>query len=372
MSEELARESVSLVSARAHVLQVNEILTQLGVDPNCGLSTDENQIRIDRDGMNVIPARKSITIWERIWAQINSFLIFILVAGAAISFAFHHMLDGYVIVGVVVINVSLGYFMEGQAANATDALKKMMNPSALVLRDGEKLERDSTSLSQGDIFFLQPGDIIPADGRVLKAAGLFVLEAALTGESRAILKDILPSSSQLASLADRKCMVYSGTQVLQGTATVVTTATGPRCEIGKISGLLAEIEPEKTPLLLQLDKFGMILSVVIIILACATFGIALARGHPIDEALAIAIGVSVAAIPEGLPSCITVTFSIGVSYMAKQHAIVKSLPAVETLGSVSVICSDKTGTLTINKMTVKSICTTSEFFEVSWLICIYH
>lgn len=191
MSKELARESISLVTARAHVLQVNEILTELGVDPNCGLSTDENQIRIDRDGLNVIPARKSITVWERIWAQINSFLIFILVAGAAISFAFHHMLDGYVIVGVVVINVSLGYFMEGQAANATDALKKMMNPSALVLRDGEKLERDSTGLSQGDIFFLQPGDIIPADGRVLKAAGLFVLEAALTGESRAILKDTL-------------------------------------------------------------------------------------------------------------------------------------------------------------------------------------
>jgi Ca2+-transporting ATPase len=159
-------------------------------------------------------------------------------------------------------------------------------------------------------------------------------------------------------------MVFSGTQVLQGTATVVTTAIGANCEIGKISGILADIQPEKTPLLVKLDTFGKILSGVIVVLSFATFGITIARNYAVPEGIAIAIGVTVAAIPEGLPSCITVTFSIGVSYMAKNNAIVKSLPSVETLGSVSVICSDKTGTLTINQMTVKTVCTIASIVEV--------
>jgi len=355
----------TLLSSRAHVLEVQAVLEELQVDPSAGLSTTENEARCARDGFNKIPERKTTSALERIWAQINSFLIYILIAGAALSFAFDHHLDGYVIIGVVVINVTLGYLMESKAVSATDALKNMMSAKALAMRDGEKAEVPSLTLVPGDIFFLQPGDVVPADGRVIKVANLSVLESALTGESHAILKDTAAVEFKNAALADRKCIVFSGTQVLQGTATIVTTATGANCEIGKISGLLAELEPEKTPLLLQLDRFGMILSGVIIVLALVTFGIAHARGHNVPDSLAIAIGVAVAAIPEGLPSCITVTFSIGVSFMAKRNAIIKSLPAVETLGSVSVICSDKTGTLTINQMTVKSVCTSSSFLEVS-------
>ena len=355
------------VCYKAHTLSVEQNLELLGSNESIGLSVQQVASNILLYGANTIPVQKLSTTWEKVWAQVNSVLIYILVTGSVISFSFQHTVDGSVIIGVVVINVSLGYFMESKAENATEVLKGMLSPSSLVLREGNKQIIEATGLSVGDIFFLQAGDIVPADGRVLHAADLSVLESPLTGESHPIIKNSEAVTLVDAPLAERKCIVYSGTQVLKGTASCVVIAVGKNCEIGKISGLLTEIEVEKTPLLVQLEKFGLILSVIIVCLALAAFGIAHSSGYTVGDALALSIGIAVAAIPEGLPSCITITFAIGVHFMAARHAIVKSLPAVETLGNVNVICSDKTGTLTINKMTVKEMHTAMSTIEV----CMY-
>ncbi len=361
MSEESNKKSFI---ERAHILSGEEVLVELKANSLSGLSPSQILESLRDNGPNVIPAGKKTTNLERLWAQINSMLIYILLAGSAVSFGFSHIIDGAFILGVVFINVGLGFFMESKAENATEVLKSMMSPSAQVLRDGDKQTVDADGLVVGDIFFLQPGDIVPADGRVLKAVDLSVLESPLTGEAHAILKTHLPIAKMDAPLAERKCMVYSGTQVLKGTATCVVAAVGASCEMGKISGMLVTLKEVKTPLLLELEKFGTTLSLTIAFLAITVFLVAYFRGHSVNEALQLTIGIAVAAIPEGLPSCITVTFAVGVRYMADRHAIVKSLPAVETLGSVSVICSDKTGTLTINKMTVKQIFTSQGSIEV--------
>ena len=356
MTEEIENiHPFDAIADRAHVMSPADVLSGLETDGDRGLTSTESVSRLELFGPNKIPEQQTTTAWERLWEQINSMIIYILIVGAAISFAFDHPIDGIVIIGVVVINVGLGYYMESQAVGATNALKNMMSAAALAIRDGEKENVDSLTLTPGDIILVQPGDVVPADARILKQSNLQVMEAALTGESHAIMKDVASNAEVTAGLADRKCIVFSGSQVLKGTATCVVIAIGADCEIGKISGLLSEIKPEKTPLLVQLERFGLILSLIIIGFSFGAFGIAVARGYNIDESLSIAIGVAVAAIPEGLPSCITVTFAKGVSFMAGRHAIVKSLPAVETLGSVSVICSDKTGTLTMNKMAVKSV-----------------
>jgi P-type E1-E2 ATPase len=276
---------------------------------------------------------------------------------------FHHYADAFVIIGVIVVNTVVGYYMEGKAENTTQRLKEMMSPTAMVLRDEERVIIQSVDLTMGDVFYLQPGDIVPADGRVIQAVDLTVLEAALTGESHAVLK-VSPPVDPITPLAERTSMVYSGTQILKGTASCIVVATGSKCEIGKISGLLTEVVDLKTPLTLELERFGRLLSVAIVTVALAALGAAFGRGYSVDDSFAFAIGIAVAAIPEGLPSCVTITFAIGVYKMALKRAVVKSLPAVETLGSVSVICSDKTGTLTINKMTVKSICTREKIIQV--------
>ena len=336
-------------------MRIVDIEIELDTSVDQGLTSDVHTERLEACGPNKIPEQPGATILDLLWVQINSMVIYILIVGAAISFGFNHLIDGAVIVGVVVINVGLGFYMERKAISSTDSLKKMMSLKASAIRDEQKTTVDAAVLVPGDIILLQPGDVVPADARIAKQSNLQVVEAALTGESHASEKDTEACLDRSVGLAERKCMVFFGTQVIKGTATCIVTATGAECEIGKISGLLAELKPEKTALLMQLDKFGTILSIVIIGFAFGTFGIGMARGYSVDESLNIAIGVAVAAIPEGLPSCITVTFAIGVNVMAGSNAIVKSLPAVETLGSVSVICSDKTGTLTENKMAVQKI-----------------
>lgn len=349
----------------AHSLSGQEVLSSLKVSMETGLSVAEANVRLTHFGLNVLPAKRSATVWERLWAQINSVLIYILLIGAILSFVFHHLADAIVILGVIVVNITVGFFMEGKAESTTASLKKMMNPTAIVLRDDEKITIESAQLTMGDIVFLQSGDVVPVDARVLQATDLTVLEAALTGESHAILKEANKVCSVETPLAERACIVYAGTQVLKGTATVVAIGVGGNCEIGKISGLLTEVVEHKTPLTLQLESFGRWLSVAIIVVALAGLAASLGRHYAVDDAFAFAIGIAVAAIPEGLPSCVTITFAVGVYKMAQKGAIIKSLPAVETLGSVSVICSDKTGTLTMNKMVLKAIGTGSSHYEVS-------
>lgn len=364
-------EDPLLVARPYHVLKGDEVVSLLQSSAACGLFSDEAAKRLAAYGKNQLPSKPGPTTLERIWAQINSVLIYVLVVGAVVSFVFNHLADAVVILGVIVVNVLVGYFMEGKAESTTAALKNMMSPSAIVLRDDDRMQIDSTDVAIGDIFFLQPGDVIPADGRILQAVDLTVLEAPLTGESHAVVKISDASKKEDTPLAERSSMVFSGTQVLKGSATCIAVATGTRCEIGKINNLLGEVESVKTPLMIQLESFGRYLALAIILIAVTAFGIAIARAYDVDDSFAFAIGIAVAAIPEGLPSCVTITFAIGVYKMAKKGAIIKSLPAVETLGSVSVICSDKTGTLTINKMTVKSVCTKHTNYQVSLLFLNY-
>ncbi|RYG67886.1 hypothetical protein EON64_06455 [archaeon] len=351
-----------------HTMIVDDILRVLSTNVNVGLSEAEAEQRLQKYGQNVLPSAPQKSAWERLWEQVNSTITYVLVVGAALSFGFEHYADGIVIIVVVIVNVSIGYYMEGKAASTTQKLKSMMSPTALTRRDGERRIVQATDLVKGDVFFLQAGDVVPADGRILSYSDLSISEAALTGESHSVLKDASELQDAEIPLAERTCIAFAGTQVIKGSATCVVTNTGADCEIGKISSLLKDVKPEKTPLVVKLERFGTYLSILIIVFSLGALFAALYRGrYAIDDAFSFAVGVAVAAIPEGLPSVMTIIFAVGVRFMAKQGAIVKSLPAVETLGSVSVICSDKTGTLTQNCMTVKAVCTNSTLYEVSIL-----
>jgi Ca2+-transporting ATPase len=346
-------ESLVSVGEFAHLRSVEDVIERLKVDIEHGLSAKQLEERANEFGLNKIPEASEISLWQMLWTQINSIVVYILIVGAVLLFAFQHIIDGVVIVFVILVNVCVGFFMEYKAVSATESLKSLVGQNAQVRRNGERRCVEASSLTLGDVIFLQSGDIAPADARIVYEANLQMVEAMLTGESHPVDKNTIASEETETPLAERKCMVFSGTQVVKGAATCVVTAIGKNCEIGKVGALLSDVKRTKTLLLERLDQFERILSAIIIIIALVTIGIASARGYAIDDAFSVAVGVAVAAIPEGLPACITATFAVGVSYMAKRHAIVKTLPAVETLGSVSVICSDKTGTLTTNQMVVE-------------------
>eukprot|EP01031_Cornospumella_fuschlensis_P047482 gene47482-58165_t len=264
-----------------HVMTPEEVLKRLESNRTTGLTETEAKLRLGKYGRNVLPSSPPKTVWERLWAQVNSILIYVLLAGAALSFGFEHHIDGIVIIVVIVINVGVGYYMEGAAENTTQKLKDMMSPTAWVMRDSEKKEIESSELTLGDIVFLQGGDVVPADCRLVTCADLAVLEAALTGEAHAVQKAVTPLSDPTKPLAERKSMVFAGTQVLKGSATCVVTCTGAYCEVGKISSLLKEVKEQKTPLVLKLEQFGVYLSVIILALALIALFVALLRGYSI-------------------------------------------------------------------------------------------
>ena len=346
-----------------HAFPLDDLLSTLRTDLKKGLTKQEVGDRLLKNGCNVFPERPGPTMLDRLIEQLHSPLIYVLIAGAAISFGFHHYADGVVIVLVVMVNVAMGLYMENKADRTTKALKGMLSQTATVRRDDEKEQIDAKYLTVGDIFYLQAGDIVPADGRVINSSELSIMEAALTGESHPILKT-RHVCDQHTPLSERTCMLYSGTQVLKGSATCVVTNIGIYCEIGKINSMLDTVEVQKTPLVIELERLGYNLAALILLISAIALGVALLRGYSVKDSFSFAIGVTVAAIPEGLPSCVTITFAVGVRAMASHRAIVKSLPAAETLGSVSVICSDKTGTLTKNEMVVRMLCTKDQCFEV--------
>ncbi|MGD8588366.1 MAG: cation-transporting P-type ATPase [Chromatiales bacterium] len=346
-----------------HALSVDETLAMLESSQQ-GLVSAAIAWRRDRYGPNRMPEAKPPSALVRFLTQFNNVLIYVLLAAAAVTALLTHWLDAGVILAVVVVNAIIGFIQEGKAEDALRAIRHMLSTHAMVLRNGRIVKVNATELVPGDVVSLQSGDKIPADLRLFRVKGLEVEEAALTGESVPVEKGINPVSHD-AALADRRCMAYSGTLVTHGQGTGVVVATGTQTEIGRISILVAGVQQLTTPLLRQMAQFGRWLTVAILLLAMLgfVFGVVV-RDYTAAEMFLASVGLAVAAIPEGLPAIMTITLAIGVQRMASRNAIIRRLPAVETLGTVGVICSDKTGTLTRNQMTVSTIVTTEHQVRV--------
>ncbi len=347
-----------------HARSVEETQAALATNVDTGLDQDEVAARRERHGWNRLtpPARR--TALKRLLAQLDNLFIYLLLAAAAVAAVLGEWIDAGVIVGVVAVIVVIGFVQEGRAEKSLEAVQGMLSPKAQVVRGGRRRERPAEELVPGDVVVLDAGDRVPADVRLVRVRAFQTQEAALTGESTAVEKTVDPVEAE-AELGDRKCIAFSGTAVTAGRATAVVVATGDRTEIGRISTMLSTVETLKTPLMQRLDGFTKQLSVVILGLALVTFLVGVVFwSRDWGEMLLAAVAIAVAAIPEGLPAVMTVTLAIGVRRMAARNAIIRRLPAVETLGSVTAICSDKTGTLTKNEMTVKTVRTADAEVEV--------
>jgi len=330
-----------------------------------GLSAATAAERLAKHGPNLLPAPPRRGPLRRLAAQFDDVLIYVLLLAATITALLGEWADTGVILGVVVINALIGFIQEGRAERALEAISGMLSPRAMVMRDGRRHDIAAEQLVPGDIVVLQAGDLVPADLRLLKTRNLQIDEAILTGESVPVEKSADPVSRD-AALGDRGSMAWSGTLVTAGVGSGVVAATGAATEIGRISALLSDVQTLATPLTRQLERFGRVLSLVIGGVAMVTMAVGvLLHDYALEEMFIAAVGLAVAAIPEGLPAIITITLAIGVQRMAARNAIIRRLPAVETLGSVSVICSDKTGTLTRNEMTVSRVVLQAREYRVT-------
>ena len=337
-----------------HARETEDVLQTLESDKE-GLTEDTARQRLEEVGENKIEQKTRSSAWERFKRQITNILIIILIIAAALAAFVGAWLDAAVILAVVIINTLIGYVQEGKAEQAIESIRSMLSPKAVVVRDGNRQEIEAAEVVPGDIVVVESGDRVPADTRLLEAKSLQADEAVLTGESVASDKQVDPVESE-AELGDRASMLYSSTVVTNGTGRGVVVATGEKTEIGRISSMLAEVEELRTPLLRAMDAFGKKLSIIIVAVAALTFVVGyFLRGYDLFEMFMAALSLAVAAIPEGLPAIMTITLAIGVRRMAARNAIIRRLPAVETLGSVTVIFSDKTGTLTRNEMTLRTV-----------------
>ncbi|MCA1792287.1 MAG: cation-transporting P-type ATPase [Desulfotignum sp.] len=337
-----------------HILDIQEIAAELKSDTANGLSEKEVSERLNTYGPNVLTRQKGRKPIIRFLIQFNQPLIIILLVATVVTVVLAEYIDAIVIFAVVLINAFIGFVQESKALKAIESLARSMVSQATVVRDGEKKQIDSSDLVPGDIVILQPGDKIPADLRLLKIRELQVDESALTGESIPVQKEAVVLEKDM-DLADRRNMAYSSTLVTAGTAKGIVVSIGDRTEIGRINILIASADILETPLTRKIHHFSKILLYVILVMAVLTFVVGFLRGQDWIEMFMASVALAVGAIPEGLPAAITIMLAIGVSRMAKRNAIIRKLPAVETLGSTMVICSDKTGTLTQNQMTVQDI-----------------
>jgi magnesium-transporting ATPase (P-type) len=329
-----------------------------------GLASAEASQRLEQFGENQLPQAERPGAWVRLLAQVRNALIYVLLGSAVVTAVLGHYLDTGVILAVVIANAAIGFLQEGRAERSLEAIRSMLAPHASVLRDGQRREIENRLVVPGDVVLLEAGEKVPADLRLLQAQGLRIQEAVLTGESVPVEKAVEPVAKD-AALGDRASMAFGGTLVAAGTGRGVVVATGAASEIGRISGLLAEVELLTTPLVRQLDRFARWLSIMILLIAglLLAFG-AMVQHRPFEEVFMAVIGLSVAAIPEGLPATLTITLAIGVQAMARRNAIVRRLPAIETVGAVSVICTDKTGTLTRNEMVAATVVTAARTYRV--------
>ncbi|HSD91913.1 MAG TPA: cation-transporting P-type ATPase [Methyloceanibacter sp.] len=347
-----------------HAQSAADIIAALATSRD-GLSAEEAKARLGRYGFNRLAAGRKQSEILRFLSHFNNVLIYVLIAAAGLAAMIGHFADAAVVMTVVLVNATIGYVQEGRAEKALEAIRGMIDPQASVVRGGRRAVIAAENIVPGDLVLLEPGDRVPADLRLIRARNLRIDEAALTGESVPVDKTVAPVAAE-APLGDRTSMVFSGTLVASGTGTGVAVATGAQSQLGRISTVVGTVETLTTPLIKQMNQLARKLTVIILLGSAAVFVFAvLVRGYHWQEAFMVMVGLAVAAIPEGLPVVMTITLAIGVQRMAASNAIISRLPAVETLGSVSVICSDKTGTLTRNEMTVRAVLTADGRFEVS-------
>jgi len=347
-----------------HHLPVDEVVDLLDTDGTRGLDQFEVQRRQAHFGLNLISAKKTRGPILRFLLQFHQPLVYILIVSGLVTVVLKGPVDAAVILGVVLINAVVGFLQEAKAEQAIEALSRQLTTEATVVRAGEKRRVSSTDLVPGDLLLLQAGDRVPADARLIQAKDLQADESALTGEAVPVAKgaEVLPHD---VVLADRKNMVYGSALLTYGQGLGVVVATGDRSEIGRISGLVAEAADLETPLTRKITRFSRALVGIILGFGALTFAVGAWHDQPLVDTFLAAVALVVAVIPEGLPAAVTITLAIGVARMARRHAIIRKLPAVETLGSTTVICSDKTGTLTVNQMTVKKIVAGDERYEVA-------
>jgi magnesium-transporting ATPase (P-type) len=344
-------------------MALDEVMAELATSPG-GLASVEAAARLERHGPNRLAEAARRGPFQRLAAQLDNLLIYVLLGAALLSFATGHAIDSLVILAVVAVNTVIGFVQEGKAEDALAVIRGMIDPEAKVRRDGARVTVKADHIVPGDVVLIEAGDRVPADLRLIRAKNLKLDEAALTGESVPVDKQTT-AVGKVSDLGDRASMAFSGTFVAAGQGAGIVVATGTRTELGRISGMLSQVVELKTPLIRQMDRFARQITVVVLAAAGLVFVVAsLLQGFALAEAFMAVVGLFVAAIPEGLPAVMTVTLAIGVQRMAKRKAIIRRLPAVETLGAVSVICSDKTGTLTRNEMTVRTLALAGGLIEV--------
>jgi P-type Ca2+ transporter type 2C len=339
-----------------HARTAVEVASALSTDPERGLSLHEAHKRLVRHGPNAIEEKKRQPAILRFLLQFNDFMIFVLLGAVVISAAWlHEYVDAAVILIIVLLNAVLGFVQESRAETALRKLKEMGAPSVKVVRDGTEAELPARDLVPGDLIVLETGDVVPADARLVESVNLQANESSLTGESVASTKDATATFDEDAPLGDRGDMVFSGTHIEYGRGTALVVETGPGTQLGEIAGLLQEGKEPATPLQVELRDVGRRILYICLVTVAAVFVVGVATGYPTAQILLVAVSLAVAAIPEGLPAIVTITLARGTQVLAKHNAIIRHLPAVETLGSANYICSDKTGTLTLNRMKVTDV-----------------
>ena len=355
---------------KSHQLDVKEVFRTFLTDPVKGLSSGEAGARQARDGFNEFEKTKHTTLWQKFISQFKSFMIIVLIFAAIISGITGYMngegiTDALIILVILIANAIIGVFQEAKAEKSLDALEKLSAPHCKVIRDGETKIIESRELVVGDIVVIETGDNVPADLRLVESVNLKIQEAALTGESVPVEKDADAVLPEDAPIGDRINMAYSSCSVTYGHGKGVVTAIGNQTEVGKIASMIQSVPDMRTPMQIRLDKLGKTLAIICLVVCVVIMVIGLCYGRNLMEMFMTAVSLAVAAIPEGLPAVSTVVLALGVQRLAKQNAIVRNLPSVETLGSTTVICSDKTGTLTQNKMTVTHIYATGNLSDTT-------
>lgn len=339
----------------AHVQEAGQVISSLGADPENGLGAAEAAERLQKYGENRLPEQAGVSPWVILVHQFRNIIVALLVVAAGISLALGDYVEAVAIAVVIGLNAAFGFITEYRAGRAMEALKNMVVSTAKVVRDGHLVELDAAQVVPGDIMVLEEGDRVTADGRLIEAENLAVVESSLTGESQPVEKNTATLQNEDLALGDRVNMVFMGTMVVRGNGRVVVTATGGATAMGGVSELLKDAGQDDTPLEKRLAVLGRSLAGISLGIAALMALVGIALGRPLVEILETAIALAIAAVPEGLPAVATITLAIGMTRMARQNAIIRRLPAVETLGSTTVICTDKTGTLTENEMTLEEI-----------------